>query len=361
MSVTRPLPLPLILAEAGIQKSWTWSWVPAFAGTNGKKSGLLFFCLIALIVVPAEVLAQGSPFGVGPTPAPAPSGISGWILAEQARFFRALSAAIREAKADGSAAYGLFWLSFLYGIFHAAGPGHGKAVISAYLLADGSTIPRGIVLSALAALAQAITAIALVGIAAVLLGATARAMGETVRILEIGAYTVIIVFGLLLAWRKGRAFLQALGAWRSGQQPAHDHAHDHHHVHDEHCGHSHGPEPAELKGRGWLKRGLAAVAAVGLRPCSGAILVLVFTLSQGIFLIGVISTFAMAAGTAITVAAIAILAVGAKEVAGWLASGRGGFGTIAFRGLELAGAFLVIAVGALLLTGLMASERMFPV
>jgi ABC-type nickel/cobalt efflux system permease component RcnA len=326
--------------------------------------------IAALLTLGAEVLAQGSPFGVGPTQAPAgPSGISGWILAEQARFFRSLSAAVRAAKADGSAAYALFWLSFLYGVFHAAGPGHGKAVISAYLLADGSTIPRGIVLSALAAFAQAVTAIVLVGVAAVLLGATARVMGETVRMLELGAYSIIIAFGLMLAWRKGKALMQALATWRSPQlvaashshHPGNGHAHAHDHVHDEHCGHSHGPEPAELKGRGWLKRGLGAVAAVGLRPCSGAILVLVFTLSQGIFLIGVVSTLAMAAGTAITVAVIAIMAVGAREIAGWLASGRNGLGSVAFRGLELAGAFLVIAVGVLLLTGLMASERMFAV
>jgi ABC-type nickel/cobalt efflux system permease component RcnA len=332
--------------------------------------GLAFLIVAACaIAFGADVFAQSSPFGAGPAAAPAtPSGIGGWILAEQARFFRALSAAIREAKADGSAAYGLFWLSFLYGIFHAAGPGHGKAVISAYLLADGSTIPRGIFLSALAALAQAITAIALVGVAAVLLGATARAMGETVRLLELGAYSVIILFGLALAWRKGRALLQALAAWRDPQTSAEVHAHDHghehhahdHHAHDDHAGHSHGPEPAELKGRGWLKRGLGAVVAVGLRPCSGAILVLVFALSQGIFLTGVVATLAMAAGTAITVAAIAIMAVGAREIAGWLASGHGGFGTVAFRSLELAGAILVIAVGALLFTGLMASERMFP-
>jgi nickel/cobalt transporter (NicO) family protein len=356
--VNQARPFPLIPAQAGIQR-----WVPDFAGTSG-----VFVLVVILLLLPIDALAQGSPFGVGPSPAPAPpSGISGWILAEQARFFKSLSAAIREAKADGSAAYGLFWLSFLYGIFHAAGPGHGKAVISAYLLADGSTIPRGIVLSALAALAQAITAIVLVGIAAVLLGATARAMGETVRILEIGAYSIIIAFGLTLVWRKGKALLQALAAWRSPQLAVEGAGHHHagdvhdHHVHDAHCGHSHGPEPAELQGRGWLKRGLGAVAAVGLRPCSGAILVLVFTLSQGIFLIGVVSTFAMAVGTAITVAAIAIMAVGAKGLAGWLASGRNGFGTIAFRGLELAGAFLVIAVGVLLLTGIMASERMFPV
>jgi ABC-type nickel/cobalt efflux system permease component RcnA len=351
---------PLVPAKAGTQR-----WIPACAGMNG----VLVFVVI-LLLLPIDVLAQGSPFGVGPSQAPAgPSGISGWILAEQARFFRSLSAAVRAAKADGSAAYALFWLSFLYGVFHAAGPGHGKAVISAYLLADGSTIPRGIVLSALAALAQAVTAIVLVGIAAVLLGATARVMGETVRILELGAYSIIIAFGLMLAWRKGKALMQALATWRSPELAVEGHAnrpgggqgHAHDHIYDEHCGHSHGPEPSELKGRGWLKRGLGAVAAVGLRPCSGAILVLVFTLSQGIFLIGVVSTLAMAVGTAITVAAIAIIAVGAKGVAGWLASGNNGLGTLAFRGLELAGAFLVIAVGALLLTGLMASERMFPV
>ncbi len=323
----------------------------------------------ALLFAAPDVLAQGSPFGAG-TPAPAPSsgGITGWIFAEQARFFRSLSAAIRAAKADGTAAWGLFWLSFLYGIFHAAGPGHGKAVISAYLLADGSTIPRGIALSALSAGAQAITAIALVGIAALVLGATARAMGEAVRVLELGAYAVIVLFGLALAWRKGRALAQALAARRAvpahaGHEHAHHHDHHHHHdghVHDEHCGHSHGPEPQELAGKDWLKRGLGAVAAVGLRPCSGAILVLVFTLSQGIFWAGVAATFAMAAGTAITVAAIAILTVGAKGVASRLASGGSGAGTIAVRGLEFMAALGIIAIGVLLFSGLLASERMFP-
>ena len=323
------------------------------------RSGVLAivaFAGVTLVALAAPVLAQSSPFGAGP----APSGISGWIFAEQARFFRALSAAIRDAKADGSAAYGLFWLSFLYGIFHAAGPGHGKAVISSYLLADGSTIARGIALSAAAALAQALTAIALVGVAAVVIGATARAIGETVRWLELASYALIIVFGLVLAWRKGRAFFHALGARHDGT-PAHDHAHHRQgHAHDHGHDHSHGPDPAELRGRGWLKRGLSAVVAVGMRPCSGAILVLVFALSQGIFLVGVVSTFAMAVGTAITVAAIAILAVGARGVAVRLASRKAGAGVLVLRGIEFAAAIAVIAVGALLMTGFMASERMFP-
>jgi ABC-type nickel/cobalt efflux system permease component RcnA len=322
--------------------------------------GLVVFVAGAACLLAAAAWAQGSPFGAGPAPAPTSGGIGGWIFAEQARFFRALSAAIRESKADGRAAYGLFWLSFLYGIFHAAGPGHGKAVISAYLLADGSTVPRGIALSAAAALAQALTAIALVGVAALVLGATARAMGETVRWLEIGSYALIIVFGLVLVWRKGGAFVTASRAWYAGK-PAHEHehhthSHDHGHGHD----HSHGPEPAELQGRGWLRRGLSAVIAVGMRPCSGAILVLVFALSQGIFLVGVVSTFAMAAGTAITVAVIAVLAVAARGVAVRVAASRPGLGSLALRGIEFGAAILVVAVGGLLLTGFMASERMFP-
>jgi ABC-type nickel/cobalt efflux system permease component RcnA len=316
------------------------------------------FAAFTVMMVALPAATQTTPFGV--TPPPAPSGISGWIFAEQAKFFRALSGAVRQAKADGTATYALIWLSFLYGIFHAAGPGHGKAVISSYLLADGSTIPRGIALSAISAFAQALTAIALVGVAAVGLGLTARAMGDTVRWLELASYALIVAFGFVLAWRKGRDFLRAYAASKSGE-PAEDPAHHdhHHHDHDGHA-HSHGPEPAELKGQGWLRRGLGAVVAVGMRPCSGAILVLVFALSQGIFLVGVVSTFAMAVGTAITVAAIAVLAVGARGLAARFAAAKTEMGMVVLRGFEFAASLLVIAVGILLMTGFLASERMFP-
>ena len=99
-----------------------------------------------------------------------------------------LSSMIREAKANGSAAYTLIGISFIYGIFHAAGPGHGKAVISSYLVANDETWRRGIALSFAAAILQALTAILIVGIAAVLLGATAKAMGDTVRVVEMVSY-----------------------------------------------------------------------------------------------------------------------------------------------------------------------------
>jgi nickel/cobalt exporter len=333
------------------------------------------------------------PFG-GARP-PAADGVTGWILAKQAQFYRALAGTIRAAKSDGTALWGLMGISFLYGIFHAAGPGHGKAVISSYLLANEETWRRGIVLSLASALLQALTAVAIVGIAAVLLGATAKMMGDTVRIIEIVGYGLIVLLGARLLWVKGRGFLSALRAVKDEAAPAkssalhhrhdhrdyhghshppaacthHDHVHDpaHDHAHDQAhdeagdvlpWGHAHGPEPADLAGPGGWRRGLSAIVAVGLRPCSGAILVLVFALAQGLFWAGIASTFVMGLGTAITVAAIATLAVGAKGLAKRFASGRSGYGSLALRGVEVGASALVLVFGVLLLAGYMANERM---
>lgn len=368
--------------------------------------------LTAWISDPA--FAQNNPFGA-PRAAP-PDGIVGWLLAKQSEFYRGLSASIRAAKADGNAVWGLFGLSFAYGVFHAAGPGHGKAVISSYVVANGETWRRGVVLSFASALLQALVAVAIVGIAAVLLGATRRAMDGTVWWIEVVSYGLIAALGARLLWVKGRSFLNAVAKYRAAEAksvavPAaaavhhhdhnhvtHDHAHEHahhdhahhdhvhgpacshhshahhghdhvhgpgchhHHDHDDHAsawGHAHGPEPEELAGPGGWKRGLSAIIAVGLRPCSGAILVLVFALAQGLFWAGVGATFIMGLGTAITVAAIATIAVAARGLAQKFADARPGPGMLVLRGLEVAAAVLVLFFGVALLMGYMASERMF--
>ena len=98
--------------------------------------------------------------------------------------------------------------------------------------------------------------------------------------------------------------------------------------------------------------------AIGLRPCSGAIIVLVFALAQGLYLAGVASTFVMGLGTAITVSAIATLAVGARTAAKSIAASRAGYGTLALRGIEVVAALVVMAFGLLLLGGYVATERM---
>jgi len=355
---------------------------------------------LTLAVGAHSAWAQLGPFG-GLRP-PVVGGIAGWVLAKQALFYRALSGLIRAAKTDGSAYWGLMGISFAYGIFHAAGPGHGKAVISSYLLANEETWRRGVTLSFASAMLQSLVAVAIVAIAAILIGATAKMMGDTVRGIEIVSYTLIIVVGARLLWVKGRSFLSTVHKVRSGPDPAntaeadahshrahiddgahahcdhHEHSHDqlshgeheqrahadgHTHDHDEEesvlpWGHAHGPEPEELAGPGGWRRGLSAIVAVGLRPCSGAIIILVFALAQGLFWAGIASTFVMGLGTAITVGAIATLAVGAKSLAQRIAATRAGYGALALRGVEVGAAVLVILFGVLLLTGYMASERM---
>ena len=106
-------------------------------------------------------------------------------------------------------------LSFLYGIFHAAGPGHGKAVISSYLFANDETWRRGITLSFASAVMQSLTAISIVGVGAVLLGATAKLMGDTVKVIEIVSYGLIVLLGARLLWVKGYGFFGALSELRT--------------------------------------------------------------------------------------------------------------------------------------------------
>ena len=382
----------------------------------GGRKATHIYLLLALVAGAllwlgiADAFAQnpfGAPKGAPAAPLPQAEGITGWLLAKQAEFYRLLSGTIRNAKTDGSAAWLLMGLSFAYGIFHAAGPGHGKAVISSYLVANEETWKRGITLSFASALVQALVAVLVVGVAAALLGATAKTMSNAVYWIEIASYALIALVGARLVYTKGRAFM---GEWAFLRAPKtlgaaatvphdhhhhdhghhhhdhdHDHAHDHHdhahdghvhaahdhhhdhanpahgeagHVHDEHCGHSHGPTPDQLAGPGGWKRGLMAIFAVGLRPCSGAILVLVFALAQGIFWAGIAATFVMGIGTAITVAAIATLTVSATGLAARIAASRTGYGSLALRGVEVAAAFVVLAFGVALLAGYMVTERM---
>jgi nickel/cobalt exporter len=369
---------------------------PVVAGRPVVHFVLLIAALAGLLLMAGALdaaFAQAGPFGAPRAQAPAPpmGGVLGWIFAKQAEFYRQFSSLIRAAKADGSVAWGLFGLSFLYGIFHAAGPGHGKAVISSYMVANEETWVRGVVLSFASALLQALVAVVVVGIAAALLNATAATMSRAVNLIEILSYSLIILIGVRLLWVKGRVFLTtlqtlhrpaAVGAAVTPAHHRHDHAHgdhdhahhghdhDHHqhcaghahdHDHDDHAsawGHAHAPEPEELAGPGGWKRGLSAIVAVGLRPCSGAILVLVFALAQGLFWTGVVSTFIMGLGTAITVAAIATIAVFAKAWAKRVADTQSGYGMLAMRGIEVGAAVVIIAFGVLLLTGYIVSERM---
>ncbi|MCD1635697.1 nickel/cobalt transporter [Martelella mediterranea] len=289
----------------------------------------------------------------------------------QQQFYRALTAALKAMKDDPVKVLGLVGLSFAYGVFHAAGPGHGKAVISSYMIANETELKRGIAISLVASLAQGVTAILLVGAAYLFLRGTAVSMRDATLYMERASFLLIAGFGLWLLYTKTRAIFGRAGHGvhdhdhhhghdhphgheHGAHNTAHDHLHNHAHHHDDHhvhgpdcgCGHVHMPEPKDLGGKDFDWKGAgSAILAIGMRPCSGALIVLTFALLNGLILGGIASVFAMAIGTAITVSVLAIIAVSAKGLAVRLAGRGSQRATRIGYGIEIAGALLVTLLG----------------
>lgn len=318
---------------------------------------VLLLAVLMLCALASSGLAQGAhhPFAVGANEGAASStGVSAWILALESGYYRQLTGAIRATKQSGAAAWGLIALSFAYGVFHAAGPGHGKAVIASYMLANESALRRGIVISLAAALLQGFVAIAIVGVVAIVLGATAKHMTGAANAVEIVSYIGIVVLGAVLVFTKGAALLsvwRAAPAFAPSGAPtrflADDCSADH--VHGPGCGHFHAPDPRTL-GTGFAWKGaVLTILAAGSRPCSGAILVLVFALAQGIFLAGFGAVLAMSLGAAITTGALATLAVLAKKAAAKYSKANSWRAMIAGRLFEVGAALAVMVLGLVLL------------
>lgn len=273
---------------------------------------------------------------------------------------RRLAAALRAVDAQGAAAgWTLIGLSLLYGVFHAAGPGHGKAVIATYLTTQESRLPRGIALSLLAALAQGVTAVVMVESAIGLLGLTMREAQGLEGGLEAASFGLIAVVGLVLTTVHGRRLFGLCEGGAAGHAGHHHHGHghaDHHHHHhaDQACGHAHGPSARDLDlAATW--RGMAAVVlSIGIRPCSGAVLALLLARALELRWAGIAAVFAMSLGTAATMAALATLAVHARHVALRLATdpARGGRRfAITVSAVGLAGGIVLAALGGLLMQG----------
>jgi ABC-type nickel/cobalt efflux system permease component RcnA len=311
--------------------------------------------LILVLTDAGFAQAVRHPFAVGGSEAAgAGSGLAGLVLAWQAKFHQQLQSAVSALKTDHSAFWGLALASFAYGVFHAAGPGHGKAVLASYMIANETALGRGLLLAALAAALQGVVAIAIVGIAALILNTTAKHMSDAAAIIETLSYGAILALGARLVWTKGRAFLSALRTPTldpAGRYVCED-VDDPFHVHGADCGHMHAPDPSALvDDRFSWGNAVATVIAAGARPCSGAILILVFALSKGLFLVGVSSALLISAGTAITTGALAAFAVFAKDAALKLTRNGSRRSLLAVRGAEFAAALLVFALGAFLLAG----------
>ena len=301
--------------------------------------GLALLAALLSAWTPPPPPAPRNPFGV-PLPREAPpatTGIGGMILAWQSAFYRDLTAALKAVAASPAALWGLLGLAFGYGVFHAAGPGHGKAVISGYIVADDRSLRRGLGLSFAAAILQALVAIALVGILTIALRQTAQTMAIATDWVERASFALVAAVGIFVLWRKAGALL-ALG---HGAQP-----------HDPACDHVHMPTPDEVARLTNWREMAGVVFAAGLRPCAGAIIILVFAASAGLFWAGIAAAFAMALGTALTTGALAALAVFFKFAALRLAGGSSLRAARTLAVLELLAAAFVAVLGAALTIGL---------
>lgn len=309
--------------------------------------GLIFALgsMIGELAFTASSAPARNPFGVGISEGGgAATGIAAMILEFQARFSQAMTASLSVIQSSGSGLSSLMGLGFAYGVFHAAGPGHGKAVIAAYAFSREKAIGRTIGMASAAALLQALVAIAIVMVLAVIINVTAPTMRYATSMIEVISFLAIALVGVALLWAKA----SRLSSLVIPQSPHTHHEHCHHHPDDhDHAGHSHAPISDHRAG---LKGMVAAIIAAGMRPCSGSLLVLVLALSQGNFGIGILAALAIGLGTAITTSGLAVFAILAKGSAMRLLQHH--FNASALRvitSLEVLAAALVFALGFSLL------------
>lgn len=355
---------------------------------------------VAALAAIAGVFALVSMWWATPTAAPSPrhpfsaglqektfdpAGLGSTILAIQSAFYARMISVLQGFAQSASAIWTLIALSFAYGVFHAAGPGHGKAVIAGYLVADSRrSLKRGLGLALASSLLQAVSAIAIVGVLAALFNATTHTINTTAQIVEQASFALVALVGFIMLWRKagkltalsakqpdapaqtitidstlfsGLAFqptqATASGRFRADEVNPEDSvlACQHPSCTGDGCAHLLLPE--ELNKLGSLREMAMVALSAGLRPCSGAIIVLVFALTQGLLAAGIAAVFAMAVGTFITVGALASLAVFAKRFAAKLAGTNTRTGTRALAVLEVLASALIAMTGLLLAFGQM--------
>ncbi len=279
----------------------------------------------------------------------------GSVFLEQQALHRELAGAVREAGQAGiAAAWGLIAISFLYGVFHAAGPGHGKAILTTYLLAEGTEKRRGLLLAFASSMTQGAVAALIVYGLIYLVGLVPRDARAAMMWSERASFLLVMALGLWLLIRTLRQLRsRAVTAHVHDHHNHHDHGHAHHahdhHAHDHEgdcCDHAHGPDLAGIRKANSLRAGIGVVLSIGLRPCTGAILVLILAQAAGIAWAGLTAVFAMSLGTALAIAALAWATVGARDWISGLPAGTTDFGRMLVLAAGIGGGLLLLALGA---------------
>jgi ABC-type nickel/cobalt efflux system permease component RcnA len=242
---------------------------------------------------------------------------------------------------------GLALIGFLYGALHAVGPGHGKIIVSSYLLASTNGLRKGLVITLLSALLQACVAIALVFGVMALLGLTHAQTEHAAAKLESLSFGLIIVIGAALLGRGVKEIWRIARPAPLLAEPSCG------------CGHAHAPDPRRLEKIHDTASFLGMIVSIGIRPCSGAVLILLFSGLVGAYAAGILAVFAMALGTALTTGGLAVLTVQSKTLALRLTQTTDDKLRLLHAGLGIAGGAVIILLGTAFLsanTGLATSS-----
>jgi len=270
-----------------------------------------------------------------------------WVWSKQREFHRKLTRELRELRGKEGVGWALVLMSFLYGVLHAAGPGHGKVVLTTYLLTHRSRLNRGVAMGTVAALLQGVTALllvySLIGLAGWLPRETQTASLWTTRV----SFVLLAIIGLYLLARSAASLANKVGQLRRKHVHAH-HAHANH-EHGEGCGCKHIPSAEEIDAVDSRHATAGVVLSIGLRPCSGAVLVLILAAVMDLMWHGALAVTAMSVGTAITVVALAVLATKARDWASALVAHRSPLWTLAAGGMGALGGGLILLLALWLL------------
>ncbi len=277
-----------------------------------------------------------------------------WARDWQQSFYGSMNGSLRAMRVGNSstAAWTLLLLGFGYGVFHAAGPGHGKVIISSWLLATENDLKRGLLVALMSSMFQALTAIILVSILFLFVASVGSVVRDVTGYLESASYAMISLLGFYMIWL-------ALGSFVRQRKPNPDfkfeivNPHfDKGHIHDENCGHAHAPSPQDMRVSDWsLTKAVSLSIAVGLRPCTGAILMLLSASTLGLYWAGIAATLAMGFGVFLTVALIATVTVYGKDFALRFAKGDQNRLQGAASALRVLGGLIIAFLGAIMFLG----------
>ncbi|NJM54735.1 MAG: DUF3299 domain-containing protein [Verrucomicrobiae bacterium] len=270
----------------------------------------------------------------------------GWFQSWQMKVSLVFTRAMSGLRDDGTSK--AFWFAILvafgYGLVHTLGPGHGKAVVVSYFVGDGGSFRKGITMGVMIAVFHVLSSIIVVLVADFAVRQATGQAPSDYRAIRLGSYGLIILIGGVLLHR---AIQAARRSRKSGESNADEHAqpgHDHHgHTHDHHdCLACAALERKEKSPGTWL------ALAVGVVPCTGALLVLLFGVANNLLFPAILMVGAISAGMAIAMSGIGVLAILGRRVALRRMKADDARAVRFTCGLRIAGAALVLLIGSLL-------------